>query len=98
MNCIGKPRTQHGQDNIGRCGHATNRWAATTAVAILRSFNHKFAQIKAAGIDYVLLDDTNGIWNDNGEIEKNAKSIFDTDDQLPADQRTPLAFVLGTWE
>jgi hypothetical protein len=35
----------------------------------------QFAQIKAAGIDYVLLDDTNGIWNDNGEIEKNAKSI-----------------------
>jgi hypothetical protein len=57
----------------------------------------QFAQIKAAGIDYVLLDDTNGIWNDNGEIEKNAKSIFDTDDQLPTDQRVPLAFVLGTW-
>jgi len=57
----------------------------------------QFAQIKAAGIDYVLLDHTNGIWNDNGEIEKNAKSIFDTDDQLPTDQRMPLAFVLGTW-
>jgi hypothetical protein len=54
----------------------------------------QFAQIKAAGIDYVLLDHTNGIWNDNGEIEKNAKSIFDTDDQLPKDQRMPLAFVL----
>jgi hypothetical protein len=57
----------------------------------------QFAQIKAAGINYVLLDDTNGIWNDNGEIEKNAKSIFDTDEQLPTDQRMHLAFVLGTW-
>ena len=46
--------------------------------------------MKAAGIDYLLLDDTNGLGNDNGEIHANALKVFD---DLPAD--LPVAIANG---
>ena len=57
----------------------------------------QFAQMKAAGIDYVILDHANGIGNHKGEIENNVKSIFDTNDLLPADRRLRIAIALGLW-
>ena len=46
--------------------------------------------MKAAGLDYLLLDDTNGLGNDGGEIHQNALKVFDT---LPAD--LPVAIANG---
>ena len=57
----------------------------------------QFAQMRAVGIEYAVLDDTNGIENDEGQIEKNVRSIFDTNESLPENKRLRLAFALGIW-
>ena len=57
----------------------------------------QFAQMRAAGMDYTVLDDSNGVGNDRGEIEKNARSIFDTNESLPKNEQLKLAFCLGIW-
>ena len=44
--------------------------------------------MKGAGIDYLLLDDTNGLGNDNGEIHANALKVFDS---LPVDMPVAIA-------
>ena len=53
------------------------------------------AQMKAAGIDYVLLDHTNGIGNDGGEIEKNGQGVMAALGQLDASQRVSAAVAIG---
>lgn len=58
----------------------------------------EIAEMKAAGIDYMLLDDTNGINNDGGAIDANIRNLFTTMQGLPASQRVPIAFALGAAE
>ena len=55
----------------------------------------EFSTMKSAGIDYLLLDDTNGIGNDSGEIEKNVQSLFTFNDQRSIADRIPAALVIG---
>jgi len=54
-----------------------------------------FKQLKDLGISFIILDDTNGIGNDYGRIEKNIKSIIDYADSLPADQQIKIAVSIG---
>lgn len=60
--------------------------------AIIRAH---FAQMKAAGIDYIIFDDTNALFADGGEIEENVAAIFATDTALPEAERMPAGFVIG---
>lgn len=55
----------------------------------------EFAEMKAAGIDYAILDDTNGVWADHGYIEQNVQNIFAVDSQLPSSSQLPLSFAIG---
>jgi len=89
------------QDRSNRYGE--QHWAETRykpvlgyygsgAPAIIRAH---FKQMRATGIDYIVLDDTNGQFADGGEIEKNARAIFAVNIALPAAERIPTAFVIG---
>lgn len=52
-------------------------------------------QIHSAGIDYLLIDHTNGIGNDSGEIEKNAQSVFSTAEKIQGHFPVSLAVAIG---
>lgn len=51
--------------------------------------------IKAAGIDYVILDDTNGHFADGGNIAKNIDVIFDVVESMPEGTAPYLAVAIG---
>jgi hypothetical protein len=42
------------------------------------------------GVDFLIMDDTNGCGNDGGRINDNIRAWFDAMDALPADQRVPI--------
>lgn len=48
------------------------------------------AQFRDLGVDFLIMDDTNGCGNDGGRINDNIRAWFDAMDALPADQRIPL--------
>lgn len=54
-----------------------------------------FSQMKAAGIEYVIFDHTNGIGNDGGTIEQNARSIVATNANLGESAQLKFSFAIG---
>ncbi len=48
------------------------------------------AQLRDLGVDFVILDDTNCIWNDGGRIKENIQAWFDYMDARPPAERIPL--------
>ena len=52
--------------------------------------NH-VAQFRRIGIDFLIMDDTNGRNNDGGRIRENIRAWFDFMDAQPADARLPIA-------
>lgn len=51
--------------------------------------------IKQAGIDYVILDDTNSHFADGGNIAHNIETIFDVVESMPADTAPKIAIAVG---
>jgi hypothetical protein len=49
------------------------------------------AQFRDLGVDFLILDDTNGRDNDGGRIQQNIRAWFDFMDARPAAERIPLA-------
>jgi len=49
-----------------------------------------YRQFRDLGIDFVIMDDTNGIGNDGGRINDNIRAWYDFMDALPADERIPI--------
>lgn len=61
---------------------------------------YEFGAIKAAGIDYLILDDTNTILDANADstkpwIQSNIVTMFNVDAHLPAQQQIPMAVAIG---
>lgn len=50
----------------------------------------QFEQFRDTGIDFLILDDTNGVGNDGGRINDNIRAWFDFMDREPAPQRIPI--------
>ncbi len=55
----------------------------------------EYGEIRDAGIDYVLLDDTNTIGVDGGLVDKAVQAWFDYSDAQPKGQRLSLAIAAG---
>lgn len=56
---------------------------------------HDYAQFRDIGIDFLIMDDTNGVGNDAGRINDNIRAWFDfMDHQVPA-QRVPICIAGG---
>ncbi|MFD0717618.1 hypothetical protein [Paenibacillus sp. GCM10027626] len=51
--------------------------------------------MKQAGIDFVIIDDTNGHGNDNGNIAAHIDQIFDVVEAMPAGSAPKLAVAIG---
>ncbi len=51
--------------------------------------------IKQAGIDYVILDDTNSHFADGGNLANNIEAIFDVVESMPEGTAPKLAFAIG---
>ncbi|MBI4581448.1 MAG: hypothetical protein HY718_17230 [Planctomycetes bacterium] len=49
-----------------------------------------YAQFRDLGIDFLIMDDTNGCGNDAGRINDNIRAWFDFMDRQPADARVPI--------
>ncbi len=49
-----------------------------------------FAQFREWGIDFLIMDDTNGVENDGGRIKANIRAWFDFMDVQPAEARIPI--------
>ena len=49
-----------------------------------------YAQFRDLGIDFLIMDDTNGIGNDAGRINDNIRAWFDFMDRLPVEARIPI--------
>lgn len=49
-----------------------------------------YARFRDMGIDFLILDDTNGVGNDGGRINDNIRAWFDFMDAKPADERIPI--------
>ena len=47
------------------------------------------------GIDFILMDDTNTVWVDGGLVDANIRAWFNFMDNLPADERIPIAIAAG---
>src|SRR3989304_1156651 len=56
-----------------------------------------FKQLHDLGISFIILDDTNGINNDKGLIEKNFQAIFNVADSMPANERPQIAISIGVF-
>jgi hypothetical protein len=54
-----------------------------------------YAQFRDLGIDFLIMDDTNGVGNDGGRINDNIRAWFDFMDQKPASERIPLCIGSG---
>lgn len=54
-----------------------------------------FASMKGAGIDYVIFDHTNGIGNDAGTIEQNARSVVATNAKLGVGAQLKISVAIG---
>jgi hypothetical protein len=49
-----------------------------------------YDQFRNMGIDFLIMDDTNGVGNDGGRINDNIRAWFDFMDALPAEERIPI--------
>lgn len=49
-----------------------------------------YAQFRELGIDFLIMDDTNGMDNDGGRIKQNIRAWFDFMDAQPAAARVPI--------
>ena len=49
-----------------------------------------YAQFRELGIDFLIMDDTNGVDNDGGRIKDNIRAWFDFMDAQPAEARIPI--------
>jgi|GEM_PF-4743886 len=56
----------------------------------------EFAAMNAAGIQYLVLDDTNFINSNTAYIQNNILSMFQEDSKLPAKQRLGLSIAIGS--
>jgi len=56
---------------------------------------HDYAQFRHIGIDFLIMDDTNGIGNDAGRINDNIRAWFDFMDRKPAAARIPICIAGG---
>lgn len=54
-----------------------------------------YAQFVDLGIDFLIMDDTNGWANDGGLIARNIEAWFDFMDDLPAEERIPICIGSG---
>lgn len=54
-----------------------------------------FAQMKSAGVDFLIFDDTNGITANDLKVDANVRAIMARDAQLPASIQIPYAFAIG---
>jgi hypothetical protein len=48
------------------------------------------AQLRDLGVDFIVMDDTNGFDNDGGRIQSNIRAWFDFMDARPAGERIPI--------
>ena len=51
--------------------------------------------MKGAGIEFLIFDHTNGIGNDAGTIEANARSVVETNNKLPASVQLKISVAIG---
>jgi hypothetical protein len=49
-----------------------------------------YAQFRDLGVDFLIMDDTNGVGNDGGRINDNIRAWFDFMDGRPAAERIPI--------
>ena len=49
-----------------------------------------YAQFRDLGVDFLIMDDTNGAGNDGGRINDNIRAWFDFMDARPASERIPI--------
>jgi hypothetical protein len=49
-----------------------------------------YAQFRDMGIDFLIMDDTNGVGNDGGRINDNIRAWFDFMDRKPPEERIPI--------
>ena len=54
-----------------------------------------FSAMKGAGIDFLIFDHTNGIGNDAGTIEQNARNVVANNAKLPATYQLQISVALG---
>lgn len=52
-------------------------------------------EMKACGIDFILMDDTNTVHVDNDLVDKNIRAWYDFMDKLPEKERIPIAIAAG---
>ncbi|MCC6730249.1 MAG: hypothetical protein IT208_13005 [Chthonomonadales bacterium] len=55
----------------------------------------QFARFRELGVDFLILDDTNGVGNDGGRINDNIRAWFEFMDARPAAERIPLCIGSG---
>ncbi len=56
---------------------------------------HDYAQFRDMGIDFLIMDDTNGVGNDAGRINDNIRAWFDFMDRKPVAERIPICIAGG---
>ena len=49
-----------------------------------------YAEFRELGVDFLIMDDTNGVGNDGGRINDNIRAWFDFMDTKPAAERIPI--------
>lgn len=54
-----------------------------------------FSQMKSAGIEFVIFDNTNGTGNDGGTIDQNMRAIINTNDNLKTNSQLKFSVALG---
>lgn len=54
-----------------------------------------FAQFRDLGVDFLIMDDTNGVGNDGGRINDNIRAWFDFMDRRPVAERIPICIGSG---
>jgi hypothetical protein len=54
-----------------------------------------YTQFRELGVDFLILDDTNGVGNDGGRINDNIRAWFEFMDRKPAAERIPLCIGSG---
>lgn len=55
----------------------------------------QYRAMRECGVDFVVMDDTNTLFVDDGIINRNIRAWFDFMDALPADQRLPICIAFG---
>jgi hypothetical protein len=72
----------------GRCHHLPTRGRYTSGDPAIIADHYR--QFRNLGIDFLIMDDTNGVGNDAGRINDNIRAWFDFMDARPAAERIPI--------